>query len=613
MSSSDTARLRLFALCFAVCARSAAFAAITLLALKVLLNHHYGEYRPGTLAAWLGLSAIPALILTSLIGPLAASRWNRTVMIGGTLVLVVVLAWAYVDANVPWLSVVGVLTLEAAFFWSTAVALAPSLSKATCWRAPVVFVGLALVALGGAALGIQIGKTELNEVDAPKYALALALVSCAAIVFVRMPVVEPLSLRGGIVRPFLAGTRDAVRERQGRSALVGLCLWFFVTLATFVVFVRVASLDSLDAERLTFHALAAVAAGVLLSALNRNPFRHAGFIPFAAVAAVIACIWLRFGSGSEAALLILGAALGAAISPLLNCYFLWTTPKYHGIAASLLIAGCCVAALVLAVMLIYLGDDPVAAREPILNVVLVVTSVAAIAAFVAFSRPALEAAAEPLLCCSYKVRMMGPGVEHLPTRGPCLVIANHAAWFDPLFIAKDLPMPVTPMMTSKFYDLPVLSWIMRNIIGTIRVPEVPFRHEAPELKEAVAALDRGACVVLFPEGYLRRKEEQPLRRFGRGVWKILADRPDTPIFACWIDGNWGSYFSYKDGPPMKYKRFDIRRRIRIGVIGPFKVDTTILADHMATRTFLMRQVAAAREPLGLEPLDLQMLPEGDKE
>ena len=126
-------------------------------------------------------------------------------------------------------------------------------------------------------------------------------------------------------------------------------------------------------------------------------------------------------------------------------------------------------------------------------------------------------------------------------------------------------------------------------------------------------LDRGACVVLFPEGYLRRKEEQPLRRFGRGVWKILADRPDTPVFACWIDGNWGSYFSYKGGPPTKNKRFDFRRRIRIGVTGPLKVDPAILADHMATRTFLMRQVAAAREPLGLEPLDLRMLPEGDKE
>jgi 1-acyl-sn-glycerol-3-phosphate acyltransferase len=154
---------------------------------------------------------------------------------------------------------------------------------------------------------------------------------------------------------------------------------------------------------------------------------------------------------------------------------------------------------------------------------------------------------------------------------------------------------------------------MRHVYDTIRVPEAPYRREAPELHEAVVALDRGACVVLFPEGYLRRKEELPLRRFGRGVWQILADRPATPVFACWIDGGWGSYFSYKGGPPTKNKRLDFWRPIRIGVVGPFTLEPALLIDHMATRTFLMEQVNSARTPLGLEPLHLAAVPEGDKE
>jgi 1-acyl-sn-glycerol-3-phosphate acyltransferase len=220
-----------------------------------------------------------------------------------------------------------------------------------------------------------------------------------------------------------------------------------------------------------------------------------------------------------------------------------------------------------------------------------------------------------LLWPFYRIRAAGPGVEHLPTRGPYLVIGNHAGWFDPLFFAKVLPAPIVPMMTSRFYDLPVLSWIMRHVIGTIRVPDKPLRHEAPELKEAVAALDRGECVILFPEGYLRRKEEVPLRRFGRGVWQILKDRPQTPVFACWIEGVWGSYFSYRGGPPTKGKRPDFWRPIRVGVIGPITVDATTLEDHMATRTYLMRQVAEARTPLGLGPLELAAVHdgEGDKE
>jgi 1-acyl-sn-glycerol-3-phosphate acyltransferase len=227
----------------------------------------------------------------------------------------------------------------------------------------------------------------------------------------------------------------------------------------------------------------------------------------------------------------------------------------------------------------------------------------------------MELTAEAFFWPIYRIRAFGPGVAHLPLRGPYLVIGNHAGWFDPLFFAKVLPAPITPMMISTFYDLPVISWLMRHVFGTIRVPDKAVRHEAPELKEAVAALDRGECVVLFPESYLRRKEEVPLRRFGRGIWQILHDRPDTPLFACWIEGAWGSFVSYRGGPPAKGKRPDFWRSIRIGVLGPIAVDPATLADHMATRRFLMQQVSEARKPLGLEPLTVPVVheAEGEKE
>jgi 1-acyl-sn-glycerol-3-phosphate acyltransferase len=311
----------------------------------------------------------------------------------------------------------------------------------------------------------------------------------------------------------------------------------------------------------------------------------------------------------------LGLALGLSISPLLNFYFAWTSPRHYGVASALVVAGWCAGAVILAALLVNLGENPAAARPALLNILLAVTGLAVVVGPAAFFRPAMELTAETLLWPIYRIRAVGPGVEHLPGRGPYLVIGNHAGWFDPLFFAKVLPAPIVPMMTSKFYDLPVLSWIMRHVIGTIRVPDTPLRHEAPELKEAVAALDRGECVVLFPEGYLRRKEEVPLRRFGRGVWQILKDRPQTVVFACWIEGVWGSYLSYRGGPPTKGKRPDFWRRIRVGVVGPITVGAAVLEDHMTTRTYLMRQVADARRPLGLDPLELPAVhdAEGEKE
>ena len=57
---------------------------------------------------------------------------------------------------------------------------------------------------------------------------------------------------------------------------------------------------------------------------------------------------------------------------------------------------------------------------------------------------------------------------------------------------------ITPMMTARFYDLPVMGWLMR-VFGTIRVPDKALKKDAPEIQEAIAALDRGECVVSILE------------------------------------------------------------------------------------------------------------------
>ena len=119
---------------------------------------------------------------------------------------------------------------------------------------------------------------------------------------------------------------------------------------------------------------------------------------------------------------------------------------------------------------------------------------------------------------------------------------------------------------------------------------------------AIARLDRGDCVVIFPEGFMRRSEDKPLRHFGRGVWHILHERPQTPVVVCWIEGGWGSYFSYCNGPPAKNKRFDFWRRISIAVGEPQLLNPSLLADQRATRRHLMQLCLDARRYLGLEPL-----------
>ncbi len=219
-----------------------------------------------------------------------------------------------------------------------------------------------------------------------------------------------------------------------------------------------------------------------------------------------------------------------------------------------------------------------------------------------FYRPFVELGLEAIGRVLYRAKSTGVGLKAFPPVGPCLVIANHAFWFDPCVVAVSLPRPITAIMTEGFYKVWFLKPLLKYVFRVIVVPETPLKRATPELDQAVAALDRGEVVVIFPEGYLRRKEEVPLRRFGQGVWHILHARPETPVVACWVEGGWGSTFSYKNGPPIKNKPLDIRRPVGVSVSVAETVPVEVLGDQMATRIHLMNRVAGMRTVLGLEPL-----------
>lgn len=205
-----------------------------------------------------------------------------------------------------------------------------------------------------------------------------------------------------------------------------------------------------------------------------------------------------------------------------------------------------------------------------------------------------ELVSMPLLRWFFRIESVGPGIEQFPIRGPVLVIANHASMFDPPIMAHEVPRSVTGVMTSAFYDrwyfLPLAKWIW----SVIRVPANAYKTETPEVDAVVAALDAGRCVLLFPEGWLRRKDDVPLRRFGQGLWRILKERPQTPIVPCWIEGTWGSRFSHKDGPPGGAKPRDRGRPIHVGFGEIFTIDPALLDDAWATRFHLMDRVTACR-------------------
>jgi 1-acyl-sn-glycerol-3-phosphate acyltransferase len=344
-----------------------------------------------------------------------------------------------------------------------------------------------------------------------------------------------------------------------------------------------------------------IAVGSLLAGAQWHPRRALGLVPFGAAGLFVGLVVAALGATPSPALCVVLGAMGGLVNvPLAAAYQAAVPADGRGNAMSvrnladyLFMAGG--AGLMFGLSRAQWLD---AAGQ--LWLVAALAGVWALLSWRVLFRPALEQVLELFVSPLYRIRGHGPGLGHFPRRGPLLVVANHSSWFDPLYLGKVIPRRVIPMMTSIFYDLPVLRWLMKHVVQAIRVQKAMFRREVPELTEAIAALDRGECVVVFPEGALRRTEEQPLRQFGQGVWRILRERPATPVVVCWIEGGWGSYFSYFNGPPTKNKRLDFRRRIEVAV-GPAQVlDKAVLDDRRATRAHLMQVCAETRRYLGLE-------------
>lgn len=341
--------------------------------------------------------------------------------------------------------------------------------------------------------------------------------------------------------------------------------------------------------------LAAGAAGTLVALVTWHPRRSLGWLPWCYPPLTIVC-WLHWPEPQPLALgTFLFLTILIALSLLLHLAAL-APRRLDALAFGLL--GHVVVAKMLSTQLLAVSEQP----EKIHAQLIVLSLTASLASWVTGYRVALERLLEGLLWPLYRVQALGPGVGRIPLTGPLVVIANHTNMLDPLFLGKIIPRRVIPMMTSKYYDLPILSFLMRYVVGTIRVEDNRRKKEAPEISQAVARLREGHCVMIFPEGRLKRQEEPILNYFAQGIWHILRELPETPVVACWIDGAWGAYLSYRHGPPGVGKPIDWWRPITIVVARPLRLPAEVLETHQKTRRFLTDFVLALRQQLpGQQP------------
>ena len=139
----------------------------------------------------------------------------------------------------------------------------------------------------------------------------------------------------------------------------------------------------------------------------------------------------------------------------------------------------------------------------------------------------------------YRVRHVG--LEHVPERGPAVLVCNHVSYVDALLLAGAVRRPVRFVMYHRIYQIPVLNFVFR-VGGAIPIAGADEDRQVLEaaftsVREALAA---GHLVCIFPEGRLTADGETGV--FRRGVERVLADSP-VPVVPMALRGLWGSFFS----------------------------------------------------------------------
>jgi 1-acyl-sn-glycerol-3-phosphate acyltransferase len=160
--------------------------------------------------------------------------------------------------------------------------------------------------------------------------------------------------------------------------------------------------------------------------------------------------------------------------------------------------------------------------------------------------------------CVPIVRLWGrlevEGLEHVPAKGPVLVVGNHDSYWDPVVIglAAIRRRQIRALSKSSLWKVKGLN---RVLDGMGQIPIVRGTGDADALDRAIAELSAGSCIGIFPEG--TRSLGRTLRPRS-GLGRLVAAVPEAAIVPVAVTGS-------TDIP-----RFPKRPRLQVRFLAPAK-------------------------------------------
>lgn len=160
-----------------------------------------------------------------------------------------------------------------------------------------------------------------------------------------------------------------------------------------------------------------------------------------------------------------------------------------------------------------------------------------------------------LLASRYRVEVRG--AEEIARRGTTgiLFLPNHPALIDPVIVTTHLYRQFAPkaLADKDQVDRPLVRWLAHRVgvwaMPDIRKYGVGVRPRVESvIREAIADLNAGGNLVLYPSGHAYRTRYEDLRG-NSAVETVLRDAPRARVVLVRTRGLWGSSFSYAHGVP----------------------------------------------------------------
>ncbi len=142
----------------------------------------------------------------------------------------------------------------------------------------------------------------------------------------------------------------------------------------------------------------------------------------------------------------------------------------------------------------------------------------------------------------YRLRIYGQ--QNIPRTGGALLVANHVSFLDGVLMLLASSRSVRMIAYADFVEHPLVRWLTR-MYGVIPIrPEDGPKSILRSLKTARQAIENGELVCIFAEGQITRTGQ--LQPFQRGLIRIIQGI-EAPVIPVYLDGLWGSIFSFRGG------------------------------------------------------------------